>query len=229
MYPWQSGSDGREQGHPPQPRSGRWLPDHSHLQRHIGLAVAHNVFQYLEVTGDLEFLRFRGAPMLIEIARFWASVTTYDRALARYRISGVMGPDEYHDGYPDRDEPGLDDNAYTNVMVVSLLSRVLELLERLPEHHRQALWGDNFTSHAKSSTGGGDISRAMFVPFHDGIISQFAGYEDLVELDWVQYVERYGDIHRLDRILESEGDSPNRYKASKQADALDALLRVPSR
>ena len=60
----------------------------------------------------------------------------------------------------------------------------------------------------------------MFVPFHDGIISQFAGYEDLVELDWVQYVERYGDIHRLDRILESEGDSPNRYKASKQADAL---------
>lgn len=221
MYPWQSGSDGREESQALHlnPRSGRWLPDHSHLQRHIGLAVAHNVFQYLEVTGDLEFLRFRGAPMLIEIARFWASVTTYDRASARYRVSGVMGPDEYHDGYPDRDEPGLDDNAYTNVMVVWLLSRVLELLERLPEHHRQALWETLHLSREELDRWE-DISRAMFVPFHDGIISQFAGYEDLVELDWVQYVERYGDIHRLDRILESEGDSPNRYKASKQADAL---------
>ena len=221
MYPWQSGSDGREESQALHlnPRSGRWLPDHSHLQRHIGLAVAHNVFQYLEVTGDLEFLRFRGAPMLIEIARFWASVTTYDRASARYRVSGVMGPDEYHDGYPDRDEPGLDDNAYTNVMVVWLLARVLELLERLPEHHRQALWETLHLSREELDRWK-EISRAMFVPFHDGIISQFAGYEDLVELDWVQYVERYGDIHRLDRILESEGDSPNRYKASKQADAL---------
>ena len=30
-----------------------------------------------------------------------------------------------------------------------------------------------------------DISRRMFVPFHDdGIISQFEGYEELEELDW---------------------------------------------
>ena len=165
--------------------------------------------------------------MLIEIARFWASVTTYDRALARYRISGVMGPDEYHDGYPDRDEPGLDDNAYTNVMVVSLLSRVLELLERLPEHHRQALWETLHLSREELDRWE-DISRAMFVPFHDRIISQFAGYEDLVELDWVQYVERYGDIHRLDRILESEGDSQP-IQGLQAGRCADALLRVPSR
>ena len=31
---------------------------------------------------------------------------------------------------------------------------------------------------------------------------------------------RYGDIARLDRILEAEGDSPNRYQLSKQADVL---------
>ena len=34
------------------------------------------------------------------------------------------------------------------------------------------------------------------------------------------YRRRYGDISRLDRILEAEGDSPNRYKVSKQADVL---------
>ena len=38
------------------------------------------------------------------------------------------------------------------------------------------------------------MSRRMFVPFHDdGIISQFEGYEELEELDWDGYRERYGE------------------------------------
>ena len=39
-------------------------------------------------------------------------------------------------------------------------------------------------------------------------------------MDWKGYRERYGNIQRLDRILEAENDSVNRYKASKQADVL---------
>jgi alpha,alpha-trehalase len=66
-----------------------------------------------------------------------------------------------------------------------------------------------------------DVSRKMFVPFHgDGIISQFEGYEALEEFDWEAYARRYGNIMRLDLILEAEGDTPNRYKLSKQADVL---------
>jgi alpha,alpha-trehalase len=66
-----------------------------------------------------------------------------------------------------------------------------------------------------------EIARKLRVPFHDnGIISQFEGYGDLEEFDWQGYRERYGDIQRLDRILEAEGDNINRYKASKQADVL---------
>jgi alpha,alpha-trehalase len=61
----------------------------------------------------------------------------------------------------------------------------------------------------------------MRVPFHgDGIISQFDDYDCLEEFDWAGYSKRYGDIQRLDRILEAEGDSTNRYKVSKQADVL---------
>ena len=61
----------------------------------------------------------------------------------------------------------------------------------------------------------------MRLVFHeDGILSQFEGYEQLEEFDWEGYRSRYGDISRLDRILESEGDTPNRYKVSKQADVL---------
>jgi alpha,alpha-trehalase len=65
-----------------------------------------------------------------------------------------------------------------------------------------------------------DVSLRMYVPFHDGVISQFEGYEDLEELDWQGYRDRYDDLQRLDRILEAEGDSVNKFKASKQADAL---------
>jgi trehalose/maltose hydrolase-like predicted phosphorylase len=61
----------------------------------------------------------------------------------------------------------------------------------------------------------------MFVPFHDdGIISQFEGYEQLEELDWDGYRRRYGNIQRLDRILRAEGEDPNRFKLSKQADVV---------
>jgi trehalose/maltose hydrolase-like predicted phosphorylase len=59
------------------------------------------------------------------------------------------------------------------------------------------------------------------VPFHaDGVISQFDGYENLAEFDWIGYRRRYGNIERLDLILEAEGDSTNSYKLSKQADVL---------
>jgi trehalose/maltose hydrolase-like predicted phosphorylase len=65
-----------------------------------------------------------------------------------------------------------------------------------------------------------DMISKMFVPFHDGVISQFEGYERLIELDWHAYRARHTNIGRLDLILEAEGDTPNRYKLSKQADTL---------
>ena len=70
MFPWQSGSDGREetQSLHLNPKSGRWLADHSRRQRHINLAIAYNAWSYYQVTGDVEFVRFRGGPMIIEVA-----------------------------------------------------------------------------------------------------------------------------------------------------------------
>ena len=222
MYPWQSGSDGREET--PllhlNPRSGRWLPDRSHRQRHVNIAVAYNVWQYYQVTGDLAFLSAHGAEMLLEIARFWASIASFNPALDRYEIHGVMGPDEYHDGYPDRDQPGLDNNAYTNVMAAWVLCRALDTLDLLPDHRRVEL-AERLGLRRQELDRWEEVSRKLRVPFHDGdIISQFEGYGDLEELDWEGLRRRHGNIRRLDRILEADGDSPNRYKASKQADVL---------
>ncbi|UXY25675.1 glycoside hydrolase family 65 protein [Streptomyces sp. HUAS TT20] len=221
LYPWQSGSDGREetQALHLNPRSGRWLPDHSRLQRHVGSAVAYNVWQYCEASGDAEFRHTKGAEMLLQIARFWADSAIYDERLGRHRIRGVMGPDEYHDAYPDRPEPGLDDNAYTNVTAAWVLARTLDLLHTLPEPRRLELVERTGLDDAELHQWQ-EVSRTLHVPFHEGVISQFDGYGDLAELDWDGYRERYGDIRRLDRILEAEGDTVNRYRASKQADVL---------
>lgn len=68
------------------------------------------MWRYGEATGDTEFLHTKGAEMLLQIARFWAHAATYDDTCGRYRILGVVGPDEYHDAYPGASRPGLDDN-----------------------------------------------------------------------------------------------------------------------
>ncbi|MFF6995522.1 glycoside hydrolase family 65 protein [Streptomyces sp. NPDC008313] len=221
MYPWQSGSDGREETQEwhLNPHSGRWLPDHSRLQHHVGSAVAYNVWQYCEATGDTEFLHTRGAEMLLQIARFWAGLAVLDLATGRYRLRGVVGPDEYHDSYPGAGRPGLDDNAYTNVMAAWVLARALDLLKRLPVRRREELF-DRIRLDGGELQRWEEVSRRLTVPFHQGVISQFEGYDDLAELDWDAYLARYDSIRRLDRILEAEGDTVNRYKASKQADVL---------
>ena len=77
--------------------------------------------------------------MFIEIARFWASIATYDSARDRYLIRGVVGPDEYHDAYPGSERPGIDNNAYTNAMAAWVLWRVQDVLEALPEQRREEL------------------------------------------------------------------------------------------
>jgi trehalose/maltose hydrolase-like predicted phosphorylase len=74
-----------------------------------------------------------------------------------------------------------------------------------------------------------DVSRRLLIPFHEGVISQFDGYESLSEFDWDRYRARYGDVRRLDRILEAEGDTVNRYRASKQADVLMLGYLFPPR
>jgi alpha,alpha-trehalase len=229
MYPWQSGSDGREES-PEQhlnPRSGRWRPDPSHLAHHIGIAVAYSVWQFYQVTGDLAYLIDYGAEMLAEIARFWVSRTCYDSDRDRYSINGVIGPDEFHSGYPDRPYDGVDNNAYTNVMAVWVILRAIDALELMPLPNRLDLREKLDLSDAELAQWQ-HVSRRMYVPFHDGLISQFDGYGELAELDWDAYRQRYGNIQRLDRILEAEDDDVNRYKVSKQADVLMLLYLLSS-
>ena len=164
--------------------------------------------------------------MLIEIARFWASIATYNAELDRYEILGVMGPDEYHDAYPDSGRAGAATTTPTPTSWRSgCCSGRCEALEVLPPHYRQELV-DELTIRDEELDRWRDITRKMRVVFHaDGVLDPVRGLRAACWSSTGRATgRRYGNIQRLDRLLEAEGDSANRYKVSKQADVLMLLF-----
>ena len=231
MFPWQSGSNGQEETQVIHlnPKDNTWGPDLSRRQRHVNIAIAYNVWQHYVTGGDRDFLSRYGAEMVLEIARFLGSLATLNGISGRYEILGVMGPDEYHEKYPDSEEPGLRNNAYTNVMAVWVIQRALEILELLSPTRVSEI-SESIGLSSDEVERWQDITQKMTVPFHgEGVISQFEGYDRLKEFDWKAARARHGNITRLDRILKAEGDSPDGYKLGKQADVLMLFYLLSSR
>lgn len=222
MFPWQSGLDGTEQSQELHlnPISGEWKEDHSRLQRHVSLAIAYNVWQYWHNTQDVDFMENFGLEMMLEIAHFWESAASFDEGNQRYYIDRVMGPDEFHENYPGSEKGGLKNNAYTNMMVVWLFEEIERLSKQLPAETFQAVQEKTAVS-TDTLARMADIKHKLELEINDeGIISQFEGYFDLKDLDWDHYKEKYGNIYRMDRILNAEGKSADTYKVAKQADSL---------
>lgn len=228
MFPWQSGSDGREETQiiHLNPVSGEWGDDYSSLQRHISIAVAYNIWYYFQISDDSVYMEKSGAEMFFEICRFWASKCIFSAETGHYSILKVMGPDEFHETHKASKDGGLKDNAYTNIMVSWLFKIAFEMLHNLPESSKNKIKSKLKLSDTEIQEWI-DISKKLNVPISKGgIIEQFDGYFDLKELDWDDYRERYGNIYRLDRILKAEGKSTDDYKLAKQADTLMTFYNI---
>ncbi|MBF0433243.1 MAG: glycoside hydrolase family 65 protein [Fibrobacteria bacterium] len=228
MYPWQSGTDGREETQTLHlnPISGEWGDDYSRLQRHSSLAIAHDIWNYYIASDDIDFLSQNGAEMLFEIARFWVSLISYNEKTGRYEIHGVMGPDEFHEKQPGADTGGLKDNAYSNMMTVWLIKTCLQIRHILPRENLLQL-EKKIGCTDKEYEQWRAITRKIHIAIKDDIISQFDGFLDLKELDWERYKKEYANIGRMDRILKAEGLSPDDYQLSKQADLLMLFYMLP--
>jgi len=228
MFPWQSGSDGREETQVIHlnPVSGEWGDDYSSLQRHVSLAIAYDVWEYYIITGDKEFISESGVEMFLEICRFWSSKAYLDEKTGRYSIKNVMGPDEFHESYPNTDKGGLKDNTYTNIMVAWALARANDLLEVLSENARTVVLeklklGDDELRRWN------DISKNLNIVIEDNILAQYDGYFELKELNWDYYRQKYGNVYRMDRLLKAESKSADEFKVAKQADTLQTFYNLP--
>ncbi|MFN2280234.1 MAG: HAD-IA family hydrolase [Anaerolineales bacterium] len=231
QFPWQSGSSGEEetQSLHLNPISGRWGPDYSHYQRHVSLAITYNLWHYYWITRDDDFLVTAGAELFLSICKYWSSLADYDPQTGRYHIKGVLGPDEFHEKYPGSDAEGLQDNFYTNVMAAWTLRHASDILDVLPAESAENLLEELGITEAEIARWN-EVSLKLHLPIsEDGILEQFQGYFDLKELDWEAYRNKYQDIHRMDRILKSEGKSPNDFKVAKQADTLMLFYNLPEK
>lgn len=221
MFPWHSASNGEEQTqeYHLNPYSSTWGPDNSCYQRHVNLAIVYNIWAYYEATNDIQFLNEYGAEIIFDIAKFLSSLTSFNTVNNHYEIKNVMGPDEYHESYPNSTEAGLHNNAYTNLMTVWVLEKALSLTKLIQMNQCKTLFKLLAIDHLQL-TRWRDITHKMFIPYHEGILSQFEGYEMLKEFDWTAYKQKYGQIERLNRILKAENQNPNEFKIAKQPDTL---------
>jgi len=220
LIPWQIADTGEEETQEIHynPMSQEWDPDLSRNQRHVSIAVAYNIINYYRHTEDEGFIGREGGEILLEIARYWASKVTYNKEDDRYHICRVMGPDEFHEKYPENSikDGGIDNNAYTNLMVSWLLHYVISLLPKIESATKDSV---NFSSSKEPSLWL-EIANKLYLSIKGDILEQFEGYFNLKEIDLEAYEKQYDDIGRMDRILKSENDSPDQYKVAKQADTL---------
>lgn len=73
---------------------------------HRNGAIAYAIYNYVNYTGDTEYLGQYGFEVIAEIARFWAERVNWSEAKGKYVMLGVTGPNEY--------ENNVNNNWYTN-------------------------------------------------------------------------------------------------------------------
>jgi trehalose/maltose hydrolase-like predicted phosphorylase len=104
MFPWESSSNGSED-------TPVWALT-GPFQHHITGCVGWAFWKYYEVTGDKEWLKNRGWPVLQEVAAFWASRVERN-GLGKFDIKNVIGANEWQEN--------IDNNAFTNGMAKTVL------------------------------------------------------------------------------------------------------------
>ena len=120
-FPWESAADGFDvtPTHAQAPTGEIDLIRTGEAEEHITADVAWAASAYLDWTGDESFASGPARELLVETARYWASRVRF--AGGRGHLTGVIGPDEYHEL--------VDDNAFTNVMARWNLRRGAEVVE----------------------------------------------------------------------------------------------------
>ena len=92
---------------------------------HRNGAIAYAIYNYINYTGDKEYLNTKGLNVLIEISRFYASRVHYSDNKKQYVMHGVTGPNEY--------ENNVNNNWYTSKIAVFTMKYTIESLEYVKE------------------------------------------------------------------------------------------------
>lgn len=181
------------------------------IEVHITADIAYATWQYYCATRDEEFMKEYGNELIIETALFWTSRFQFIKEKDRYEMIDVIGPDEYTDH--------VDNNAYTNYMAVHNMKCALKIIDKLMEKNITQLKALDLLEIKKRCED--VISRAYLPqPGENGIVEQFTGFEDKIDIDISQYkeIEEAMSIYK-DYSLNQLSD----LKLAKQADLVMLL------
>ena len=214
LFPWESADTGEEV-------TPTWLPDPNDKTRlvriwtgdlaiHISADVAYAAHQYWQVTGDDAWFVEKGAELILDTAKFWASRAEWNAQQGRYEFRNVLGPDEYHDR--------VNNNVYTNRFAQWNLQTGFKTLDWLREHA---------PARAAELIACLDLSETRLAQWRDvvdkiwlptepsGLIEQFEGYFKLKDVNLADFEPRTRSMHEIFGV-----EGANEYQAIKQPDVL---------
>jgi trehalose/maltose hydrolase-like predicted phosphorylase len=182
QFPWESADTGDEV-------TPTWVPhfaDRTKLVRiwtgdieiHISADIAHAAHQYWQATGDDEWFIEKGAELILDTAKFWASRAEWNAELNRYEYNDVIGPDEYHEH--------VDNNAYTNRMAQWNLQTALDVLEWLTQHATEKAEEliERLDLNEQRLQKWRDVIEKIYLHVESsGLIEQFEGYYQRKDID----------------------------------------------
>ena len=221
QFPWESAETGDEV-------TPTWLPDATgrelirvwtvDIAIHISAMIALAVERYWRSSGDDDWMIERGAEIVIDSARFWASRAEWNEGLARYEYTDVLGPDEYHEH--------VDNNAFSNRVAawhLRFAARVAEWLNESAAARARELLGDQ-AELAATTTEFRRVADLIYpgATREDGVVEQFDGYFALRDVDMRPYAER---VDSMQALLGMEGAAET--KIIKQPDVLMLAAVLP--
>lgn len=88
---------------------------------HRNGAIAYAIYNYINYTGEKDYLITKGLEVLMQISRFWADRVHYSEIKKQYVMHGVTGPNEY--------ENNVNNNWYTSKIAIWTLKYTLESMK----------------------------------------------------------------------------------------------------
>jgi maltose phosphorylase len=140
---------------------------------HRNGAIAYAIYNYVNYTGDKQYLVDYGLESLIALARFWAARVSFSEVKKKYVILGVTGPNEY--------ENNVDNNWYTNTMACWTMQYAIEVMTYVKNANAEKFAGiihKTSFAEAKEIAKWRDIIKKMYFPKDNklGIFLQQEGY-----------------------------------------------------
>ncbi|WP_017744253.1 glycoside hydrolase family 65 protein [Scytonema hofmannii] len=195
MYAWESAATGDEV-------TPRWVPGPNgesiriwcgDIEVHISTDVAYAVWHYWLHAGDDEWMRDRGAEIILDTATFWESRVEWNPEGNCYDIRDVIGPDENHDR--------VDNNAFTNLMVQWHLQSALALWDWLCQAYpdKSAQLKIKLNLEAERFEKWALIANKLYVNQdpHTGLMEQFEGFFQLEDVNLAEYEPRSKSMQGL--------------------------------